>query len=41
MWDLHDKDGDGRVSAEELGAGEAVFRRLDRNRDGYLTAADA
>jgi len=41
VWDLHDKDGDGRVSAEELGAGEAVFRRLDRNRDGYLTAADA
>ena len=41
VWDLHDADRDGRVSAEEFGGGEAVFRRLDRNRDGYLTPADA
>lgn len=40
VWDLYDKDKDGRVTAEEFGGGEAVFRRLDRNRDGALTAAD-
>ena len=41
VWDIHDADKDGRVSAEEFGGGEAVFRRLDKNRDGYLTPADA
>jgi Ca2+-binding EF-hand superfamily protein len=40
LWDLYDKDKDGRVTLEEFGGGEAVFRRLDRNRDGYLTLAD-
>jgi Ca2+-binding EF-hand superfamily protein len=40
VWDLYDKDHDGRVTLEEFGGGEAVFRRLDRNRDGVLTAAD-
>jgi Ca2+-binding EF-hand superfamily protein len=40
VWDLYDKDKDGRVTAEEFAGGEAVFRRLDRNRDGALTAAD-
>jgi Ca2+-binding EF-hand superfamily protein len=41
LWDLYDRDGDGRVTPEEFGGGEAVFRRLDRNRDGYLTLADS
>jgi Ca2+-binding EF-hand superfamily protein len=41
VWDIHDADKDGRVSVEEFGGGEAVFRRLDKNRDGYLTPADA
>jgi Ca2+-binding EF-hand superfamily protein len=41
LWDIYDKDRDGRVTAEEFGGGEAVFRRLDRNRDGVLTLADA
>jgi Ca2+-binding EF-hand superfamily protein len=40
LWDIHDADKDGRVSAEEFAGGEAVFRRLDKNRDGYLTPAD-
>lgn len=40
VWDLYDKDRDGRVSPEEYGGGETVFRRLDRDRDGYLTVAD-
>lgn len=40
VWDLYDKDKDGRVTAAEFAGGEAVFRRLDRNRDGALTAAD-
>jgi Ca2+-binding EF-hand superfamily protein len=39
-WDLYDKDKDGRVTPGEFAGGEAVFRRLDRNRDGVLTAAD-
>jgi Ca2+-binding EF-hand superfamily protein len=40
VWGLYDKNHDGRVTAEEFGGAEAVFRRLDRNRDGSLTAAD-
>lgn len=40
LWDLYDKDGDLRVTLEEFGGGEAVFRRLDRNRDGVLTPGD-
>ena len=40
VWYLYDKDKDGRVTTEEFAGGDAVFRRLDRNRDGYLTAAD-
>jgi len=40
IWDLYDKDKDGRVTPEEFAGGEAVFRRLDRNRDGVLTSAD-
>ena len=40
LWDIHDADRDGRVSAAEFAGGEAVFRRLDKNRDGYLTPAD-
>ena len=41
VFDLHDKDGNGRVTPEEFGGAEAVFRRLDRDRDGVITAADA
>ena len=31
-----DADGDGRLSATEFGAGERIFRLLDRNGDGFL-----
>jgi len=41
VWDLYDKDKDGRVTKEEWGGAEAVFRRLDRNGDGVLTLLDA
>jgi Ca2+-binding EF-hand superfamily protein len=40
VWGLYDKNKDGRVTEEEFAGGEAVFRRLDKNRDGSLTAAD-
>ncbi len=40
LFDLYDKDGDRRVTPTEFGGGEAVFRRLDRDRDGVLTPAD-
>ena len=43
-WDAtrrdYDRDGDGRVSRQEWDAGDADFSRLDRNRDGILTAPD-
>ncbi len=35
-----DADGDGRLDAKELGAGDAIFRLLDRNRDGYLDSRE-
>jgi Iodothyronine deiodinase/EF-hand domain pair len=43
-WDAtrrrFDRDGDGRVTRQELSASDADFARLDRNRDGALTAPD-
>lgn len=40
-WEMLDKDGDNRISLDEFGGNETVFRRLDRNGDGYLTLHDA
>jgi hypothetical protein len=40
VWEIYDADGDRRVSEKEWGGSESVFRRLDRNRDGVLSAAD-
>lgn len=40
MLDRYDKDGDGRITLEELGGSESVLQRLDRNRDGVLTGAE-
>ncbi len=36
----YDKNGDGKVSAEEYPRGKATFQRLDRDADGVLTSAD-
>jgi Ca2+-binding EF-hand superfamily protein len=36
-----DADADGRVSREEFKGTDAAWKRLDRNRDGYLTASDS
>lgn len=36
-----DTDGDGRVSREEFKGTDAAWQRLDENRDGWLTGADA
>ncbi len=35
-----DRDGDGKVSAEEFPGREAMFARLDADKDGFLTQAD-
>ena len=35
-----DRDGDGRIAREEFPSSEADFSRLDRSRDGALTAVD-
>src|SRR5262249_40517925 len=35
-----DLDGDGRVTLAEFGGPVEVFRRLDRNGDGVISAAD-
>ncbi|MGH7163369.1 MAG: EF-hand domain-containing protein [Planctomycetota bacterium] len=35
-----DRDGDGRLNSAELGAGDRLFRLLDRDRDGFLRAED-
>lgn len=37
----YDIDRDGKVTREEWGGSEAVFDRLDANRDGVITDADA
>ena len=36
----YDRDGDGRVARAEFPGSDADFDRLDRDRDGSLTAAD-
>lgn len=36
-----DKDGDGKVARAEFAGGDAAWRRLDVNGDGWITAADA
>ena len=36
-----DKDGDGKVARAEFAGSDAAWRRLDLNRDGWVTAADA
>jgi Ca2+-binding EF-hand superfamily protein len=35
-----DRDGDGRIKREEVPVADADFARLDRSRDGLLTATD-
>ena len=42
-WEImrkHDADGDGKVSLSEYPRGENIFRRIDRDGDGYLTERD-
>jgi Iodothyronine deiodinase/EF hand len=43
-WDAtrrrFDRDGDGRLTRQELSASDADFARLDRDRDGVLTPPD-
>lgn len=41
MLDRYDKDGDGRLTLEELGGAESILSRLDRNGDGVLQASEA
>lgn len=36
----YDRNGDGRITREELGAANDLFDRLDRDRDGAIRAAD-
>jgi Ca2+-binding EF-hand superfamily protein len=36
----HDRDGNGRIEPAELGASEADFARLDRDKDGTITEKD-
>jgi Ca2+-binding EF-hand superfamily protein len=35
-----DADKDGRITAKEFGGAQELFMRLDRNRDGAITASD-
>lgn len=35
-----DRDGDGRVTAQELGGPDDLFARLDRDKDGAITEED-
>jgi cytochrome c553 len=42
-WDImrkNDADGDGKVSLSEYPRGETLFRRVDRDGDGFLTERD-
>jgi hypothetical protein len=43
-WELlrkqHDKNADGKIAKDEYDRGEDRFRRLDRNEDGVISAAD-
>jgi hypothetical protein len=36
----YDRNGDGRITRDELGAADELFDRLDRDRDGAIRAAD-
>src|SRR5262249_39382771 len=36
----NDLDGDGKVSRREFPGTDSMFQRMDRNHDGYVTAAD-
>ncbi|MCA8957720.1 MAG: hypothetical protein KDC87_16715 [Planctomycetes bacterium] len=40
LAEQHDKNGDGRITAEEYGRGTDKFAAYDRNGDGVLTADD-
>jgi hypothetical protein len=40
MLERFDKDGDGRITLEELNGAESVLRRLDRNGDGVLSGRE-
>jgi Ca2+-binding EF-hand superfamily protein len=40
LFELYDRDRDGRVTLAEYGRGEEPFRNLDRDRDGVVTPAD-
>jgi len=40
LLERHDKDGDGRVTLEELGGAESILHRLDRNGDGVLSGSE-
>jgi len=41
LLDRYDKDGDGRVTLEELNGAEALMQRLDQNGDGVLSGREA
>jgi len=40
LLERHDEDGDRRITLEELGGAEVLFRRLDKNRDGILSGSE-
>lgn len=41
MFKMHDKNGDGKLTAAEHDAGcEAMFTKMDKNKDGSLTPAE-
>ncbi|MHC4340966.1 MAG: EF-hand domain-containing protein [Planctomycetota bacterium] len=40
LLERYDKDGDGRVTLEELGGAESILHRLDRNGDGVLSGGE-
>ena len=40
LLERYDKDGDGRITLEELNGAESVLRRLDRNGDGVLSGRE-
>lgn len=40
LAEKYDKDGDGKVSADEYDRGKKTFDRLDADGDGFITAED-
>ena len=40
LKETYDKNGDGKITAEEHGRGARVFKNLDRNSDGVISSAD-